>query len=231
MSEPSLFTADPAVVEPPVVNPTPTVPPELSELVGEGKKYKTVDAALAALPHAQTHISKLEQELASLREEVAKRKTTQELLDEIKSGIPNGETAPNKEIDQDTVANLVRKVVNENEAARIQTVNTQTVVNTFRATFGDKAEEVYTKVATEAGLTVGMLNQLAKTSPLAVIKLAGIHSKPEVPGKVKSDVNTEGFHSGTQEPPSAKVAKTGSTKDLVDAWKRAGEKVRQNLGS
>jgi hypothetical protein len=234
LTDTSLFTADPADVVPqevpPVVNPIISIPPELNELVGEGKKYKTVEAAMAALPHAQTHISKLEQELATLREEVTKRRTTQELLDELKSGIPNGETAPHKEIDQDAVVKLVKQIVSQTETVKQHKSNTSTVVSAFKEAFGDKAEEQYNKIAAEAGMSVGVLNELAKTSPLAVIKLAGLNKPVNITGKVKSDVNTETFRTNSQEPLSAKVAKTNSTRDLVDAWRRAGEKVKQNLG-
>ena len=63
------------------------IPTEAVELVGEGKKYSSVEDALKSVPHAQKHIQTLESELATLKEELSKRKTTEELLDEIKSGI------------------------------------------------------------------------------------------------------------------------------------------------
>ena len=63
------------------------IPTEASELVGSGKKYTSVEDALKSVPHAQKHIQTLESELATLKEELTKRRTTEELLDEIKSGI------------------------------------------------------------------------------------------------------------------------------------------------
>ena len=205
------------------------IPPELSELVGAGKKYATVDAALKALPHSQTHISKLEQELAELRDEVTKRKTTQELLDEIKSGIPNGATTPTDGLNQDTVVKLVEKVISQKEQQQAASVNIGKIVSAFKEAYGDNAETQYNKLAVEAGLSVSDLNKLAATSPLAVLKIAGIGKAPVAgnPGKTKSDVNPLAF-SGNSTEPSAKVMGS-STKDVLAAWRVAGEKVRKSL--
>ncbi len=63
------------------------IPTEAADFVGDGKKYNSVEDALKSVPHAQKHIQTLESELAAAREELAKRRTTEELLDEIKSGI------------------------------------------------------------------------------------------------------------------------------------------------
>lgn len=234
MSDPNIFddshqeSATP--VTPPVVAPsTPSIPPELVEVVGVGKKYQTVEAALAAFVPAQNHIAKLESDYAALKAELDSRKTTQELLDEIKSGIPQGDTPPNKELDQDTLIKVVEQVITQKESKKTADVNQSTVVNAFRDTFGDKAEEQYNKIAAESGISVQMLNQLARTSPLAVIKLAGINKVPTTPpGKVKSDVNPLALNTATDSL-SAKVAKTGTTKDVLSAWRAAGEKVKQNL--
>lgn len=234
MTEPTIFTPDQGDVVPaaPIVTPAaPSIPPELAELVGVGKKYQTVEAAVAALPHAQTHISTLERELAELREEVAKRKTTQELLDEIKSGIPTGATTPKSELSQDTLVKLVEQVITQKESVKTASQNQNTVVDTFRATFGDQAEAQYNKVAAEAGLSVQALNQLAKTSPLAVIKLAGI-GKTVAPtvGKIKSDVNTNAFKAPVEGQDSSFVGKSNSTANLLNAWRKAGEIVKSRNG-
>lgn len=234
MSDPTIFDSshqEPEVVVQPVVAPsTPSIPPELVEFVGVGKKYQTVEAALAAFAPAQNHIAKLEADYAALKAELEGRKTTQELLDEIKSGIPKGDTAPKQELNQDTLVKVVEQVLTQKESKKVAETNQSTVVNTFREIFGDKAEAQYNKVAEEAGLSIAALNQLARTSPQAVIRLAGINKTP-VPqvGKIRSDVNPLAL-SPTNTAPSAKVAKTNTTRDVLNAWRAAGEKVKQQLG-
>ena len=79
------------------------IPTEAQAFVGEGKKYQSPEDALKSVPHAQKHIETLESELALVKEELTKRKTTQELLDEIKSGAqPVENTTPSAEVNRDT---------------------------------------------------------------------------------------------------------------------------------
>lgn len=209
----------------PVVQPQ--VPQALQELVGEGRKYATVEQAVASIPHAQSHISKLESELTQLREELGKRQTTQQILDDFKSNMqPSpGMTTP-KEVSQDEIAKLVEQIVTQNEVKKQAEYNSKSVVNKFVELYGqDKAKEQFVKLSQETGLPLSELNRLASTSPSAFFKLAGIGTTTSAtPAKIGSDVTT---------PPSSAVPVSSavagnSSKDLLDAWKRAGEKVRQN---
>lgn len=220
------------VTAPEVVPATPStvaLPTEVAELVGEGKKYRTAEDALKALPHAQGHIKTLEEEAKQLREELAKRKTAEELLEEFKvSGVLGGnrqEPAVTPRVD---VEQVVASVLAKKEAATTAQKNISVVVNTFTEAFGDKTkgEEMYNKVAEESGLSVAALNQLAATSPEAVLRLAGITKKQEtVPGKVQSTVNVQAFNDKPQGELSSRVKPGASTKDVVAAMRIAREKV------
>lgn len=231
ITEQTIFTQ--ATPDPVVTPQSPSLPPEVAEFVGQGKKYSTVDDAIKSVPHAQKHIQTLEQELAQIKEELQKRKTTEDLLAELKaSGIqPAGVTTPT-EVNPEKLSQLVADTVNhslaQKEAQLTAQVNTQKVTEAFVTKFGDKAEEMFKTIAQESGLTVGNLNYLAATSPNAVLKLAGIiqnKSEPVV-SKTFSSVKTEGnLSSQNNENLSAKVKPGASTKDVVNAWKVAGLKV------
>ena len=223
--------ADPVV---PVVPPTPVLPTEVAELVGEGKKYRTAEDALKAIPHAQKHITTLEEEAKQLREELAKRKTSEELLEEFRAtgfqpplADKQGQGTP---VD---VEAIVASVLAKKEAATTAQKNISTVVSTFQNTFGDKtkAEEMYNKVAEESGLSISVLNSLAATSPEAVLRLAGITRKQTetTPGKVQGTVNAQAFGDKPNSELSARLKSGASTKDMVNAWRIAGEKVKQKL--
>lgn len=224
------------VTAPEVVPATPSpvvLPTEVAELVGEGKKYRTAEDALKALPHAQGHIKTLEEEAKQLREELAKRKTAEELLEEFKvSGVLGGnrqEPAVTPSVD---VEQVVASVLAKKEAATTAQKNISVVVNTFTEAFGDKTkgEEMYNKVAEESGLSVAALNQLAATSPEAVLRLAGITKKQEtVPGKVQSTVNAQAFNDKSNAELSARVRPGATTRDMVNAVKIAREKVMQQF--
>jgi hypothetical protein len=207
------------------------IPTEAAELVGDGKKYSSVEDALKSVPHAQKHIQTLESELAAAREELTKRKTTEELLDEIKSGIQPQITSAGSEFDQDKLLKLVDQTLEQKERQRAAKTNAETVASKFTDKYGQKAEEVYNTIARDSGLTVQQLNSLAASSPKIVLKLAGLEgTSAPVAGKPTSSVNTETL--GNKQDPnqlSARVKQGATTKDLVNAWKIAGEKVKLNL--
>lgn len=209
------------------------IPTEAAELVGDGKKYSSVEDALKSVPHAQKHIQTLESELAAAREELAKRKTAEELLDEIKSGIQPQATPAGSEFDQDKLMQLVDQTLEQKERQKSAKVNAESVASKFTEKYGSKAEEVYNTVARESGLTVQQLNSLAASSPKIVLKLAGLEGiAAPVAGKPTSSVNTEALSNKPDASQlSARVKQGATTKDLVNAWKIAGEKVKLNLSN
>jgi len=234
MSDNTIFeTGDPpSQVTDPTKQPTFQIPTEAVEFIGSGKKYQSAEEALKSVPHAQKHIQTLEQELQQLKEELTKRKTAQELLDDLKSGISTENTPQSLEIDPDKIEQIVTQSITAREQQKLAETNTSTVVSKFTEKFGNEAEKVYNSVAKEAGLTIAQLNRLAASSPNAVLKLAGLDkpSTSSIPGKQTSSVNTQAFTEGdTNKDLSARVPKGASTKDLVNAWRIAGEKVKQNL--
>ena len=227
MSDESIFSTDP--VEPVVQNP-PTgisLPQEVAELVGEGKKYKSAEDALKSIPHAQSHISKLEEEMAQMREELAKRKAAEELLEEFKANGFKQEPTTVKSEPVD-IESVVAKVLSQKEQQALAQSNQKQVVQAFDGKYGEKGEEMYIKLAEDAGMSVAELNLLAARSPKALFKLAGFEQKESIPSKTQSSVNTEGFQSTSSTNLSAKVPKGATTKDVVQAWRNAGEKVKQS---
>ena len=207
------------------------IPTEAVDFVGDGKKYNSIEDALKSVPHAQKHIQTLESELATLKEELTKRKTAEELLDELKSGIQQPEnTTQSAGIDQDTITNLLNQTLENREKQAKAKSNADAVARKFVEKYGDKAEEVYNKIAQESGLNVQQLNNLAASSPNVVLKLSGLEGSSTPVGKSSSSVNTEALN--TKVDPnqlSARVKSGATTKDLVNAWKIAGEKVKSQL--
>lgn len=231
MSDESIFNGATPPEETVVTEVTTTsqIPTEVAELVGEGKKYKTTEEALKALPHAQTHIQKLEEEAKQMREELAKRKAVEEVLAEFKASTgKQSEDTPPAKLDEAVLEKLVEQVVEKKKSVEVAKANTDSVVKKMSEKFGDKAEQEYIKIAEENGMTIPFLNALAARSPDAVLKLAGLTTdKAAAPAKVNSSINTDGFQNNQPQEKSARV--TGrSTKDMVAAWKIAGEKVNQS---
>jgi len=230
LSETIFGETPPEAVVPPIINES-TIPPEVNEFVGEGKKYKSVDDALRSVPHSQKHIATLEEELQLARKELETRRTTEEILDQIKSGITPNETPQGSVLDKNTLAALVQQQLYQYDSIKAQKVNTDKVVSTFSSKYGEKAEEMYKKIAEESGLSIDSLNKLSSSSPNAVFKLAGLEvTKSTSSGVQHSTVNTEALlQGGPQELPSARIPRGATTKQVTQAWRNAGEKVKQNL--
>ena len=234
MSEENIFQAD-QPTEIVVESPAPVqdaLPPEVAELVGEGKKYKTTADALKALPHAQAHILKIEADNAALKEEVTKRAAMEELLNEFKQqGLSTREAVPQAQDNRSQPVDInsaVEAALARKEAQLIAKANADQVIGAFKGAFGDDGEAQFVKLAQENGLSVQYLNNLAQTSPNAVLKLAGLKKgdTPSVPHS-QSSVNTESNFSSNQDI-SAKVKMVGSsTKDVMNAWKNAGIKAER----
>jgi len=207
------------------------IPTEAQELVGEGKKYASAEDALRSVPHAQKHIQTLEAEMAELKEELSKRKTTQELLDELKSETrqPVENTTQEAGLNEDAIMSLVNQTLQRNEQTKTAKANADSVAKSFQSKYGSEAETVYNKLAGELGMSTQQLNSLATSSPSVVLRLAGLtDSAPANVAKSSGSVNTESL---AQTKPtgeiSARVGKGKSTKDLVAAWRAAGEKIKQ----
>jgi len=210
-----------------------SIPTEAADFVGQGKKYQSVEDALSSVPHAQKHIQTLESELAEVKEELIKRKTTVELLDEIKSGIVPQDTTEPVQFNQDNLEQLVSQTLENREVQKTAHANAKSVSASFMEQYGEKAEEVYNSVAKDNGLTVEQFNSLSATSPDAVLKLAGLEKRPQAVEKSTGTVNTEALESAPngKSDLSARVKKGATTKDLVDAWKVAGEKAKRQAAN
>jgi chromosome segregation ATPase len=207
------------------------IPTEAVDFVGDGKKYNSVEDALKSVPHAQKHIQTLESELATLKEELTKRKTAEELLDELKSGIQQPEnTTQSVGIDQDKITELLNQTLESREKQAKAKANADSVARKFVEKYGDKAEEVYNRVAQESGLNAQQLNSLAASSPNIVLKLSGLEGSATPVGKPTSTVNTQALTGKADASTlSARVKPGATTKDLINAWKIAGEKVKSQL--
>ena len=215
----------------PATPPTFTIPTEASDLVGEGKKYSSVEEALKSVPHAQKHIQTLESELANLKDELVKRKTAEELLDALKSNVQSENTPPSVEFDENKLVAIVNQSIEAKEKAALAKQNAQSVVSKFTEKFGEKAEEAFITLAKDTGMSVQQLNTLASTSPKVVIKLAGLGEGNErPPASSNGSVNTQTMNNQPKEL-SAKVPRGATTADMVNAWKAAGEKIKQNLNT
>lgn len=153
------------------------IPESVKDLIGEGKKYETVEAALKALGHAQQHVAQLEAENKAFRETGQQTDAMKAVLDEIgelKKRLGTSEqTDQSATPDPETQKKLVRDIIHEEKSVEQRRANFGTVLDRLVNEHGDKAKvnEFMEKRAVSLGISVDDLQLLAQKSPDAFFKL------------------------------------------------------------
>jgi len=224
MSEENLFAEVAATTEATAVPQTqqPSLPEEVMALVGTGKKYATVEDALKSVPHAQTHIARLEQEMQSLRERAAQAKAIDDVYEAL-AARQQSEQAPTMQapiVDERFIDAVLERKLEEQKRAEEKRANLSKVKESLTAKYGEKAAETFKKKAEELGINEGFLTDLAAKSPVAALELFGANAKEKVATSVPSgSINPQAFVQNQQPAPPKPVMAGASTSDLLSAWR------------
>lgn len=182
-------------------------------LVGEGRKYKTVEDLAKAYIEADGFIENLKTENAQFREKLAGAKTIDDVLERLTeqpkaSASDQGEEPNPKGLTADAIAKIVRDTVTGMETAKSRQTNLQKANAAMTKLFGDKAKEVFEAQASTPE-TKQALMALASVDPDKFVKLFS-PGKPQAPGSQTdsgSTVNTAALEDTNQ---SARVMDPGT---------------------
>lgn len=148
------------------------------ELVGEGKKYSSPEELAKAYFHANSHISKLEQENEQYRVKTQAAKSVDEILAQLQQRGSDAdkmadEATPESKPERtnDDVESLVQKALEAKLKERDSAGNQKQVAAKLREKFGDAAGKVFDEKSKELGLD---LESLAGQSPAAVLSIFGL---------------------------------------------------------
>lgn len=150
----------------------------LKLLVGEGKKYATVEDLAKGMVHGQNHITTLEQEATTFQAAQEKQTSIDDILAAIKAGDNSNQQQTDNLNQPDPVVKDTSQPVDINQQIKDAldtralsdqaTANVQKVTDSLSKALGSRANEVYSRVGGDLGVD---LDELAKTSPDAVIRL------------------------------------------------------------
>jgi hypothetical protein len=204
------------------------------------RKYSSVESALEALKHSQEYIPTLKDEKNTMSQELEKFRSQQSKLDDLTS-IVEKLTAPKDEASNQTqssfgeqdVAKLVQEALNRNKADSTRDSNTQSVTAALADKFGTEAEKEFYGKASELGMTKESFNELAATSPKAVLSFFG--NITQEPSMMKGSQSLN--HSFEKPKPDGKVDKSersimagASTRDLQGEMARHKAAVYAKYG-
>ena len=201
MSDPTVFGTQGDTPEGSSTN-NQTVPTELSEFVGDGKKYATVEDALKSVPHAQAHIATLEKTLNEMRDDLAQRDTAQGLLDKILESKNSGDADTKPTIDENRLEELVSNIVQNNSLTQERAANIASTEEAVKKIHGDNSPTWVAERASEVGVGVEVLKDVAARSPDAFYKMVGLDINNGVVSDglgVNGSVNTDALQNVSNE--------------------------------
>lgn len=147
---------------------TNSAPNPLEILVGEGKKYKTMEDLAKAYLNADEHISTLTGENAALREQVTKATTIEEVMERLnkqgQSHSQNDNSATTGSLTPEDVRKLVTEAVTGLETSKTRTDNMKRANALMQEHFGEKAGAVFKEVAKTPELEK-LYKELAQVDP------------------------------------------------------------------
>lgn len=184
----------------------------LDELVGEDKKYRSVEDLAKSRIHADEHITNIEKENAELREKVKDFQMQESLFErlkaevtkpsEIEEVIPTKQEQPEEKakssqedetLKDESLEEKVMQVVKNLHMQEMSSQNVKEVEAFMTETFGDKAVSILMAKAQELGVSTEFLSDVAARSPKAFKDLFGIKAsdKREIPAHTPNKENIE----------------------------------------
>lgn len=158
----------------------------LNSLVGEGKKFKTVEdlakgkiSSDAFIETLKREKEELESRLTSLQVEMEKQKKTSSVT-------PN----TTQSVTEESIQALIDKSLSERERTTTRTRNLESAKKHLMDNFGERAEEHLQTQASSMGLTKEKLLEIASDTPAIFMRLFPVE-KPKTQTTTSGTTNTE----------------------------------------
>ena len=196
-----------------------------NDLVGEGKKFKTVDDLAKGKVEADAFIEKLTRELAEVREVANKNINAEQQLEALKNELKSLRDAGGQARENTTPAlsgrdieALVERSITQKEASKTASQNLAESNAKTVEHFGtlEAAKKAVETKAVELGVTVEYLRETAAKSPTAFAHLIGLDGK-QAPGSPGSFI----------QPSRAAPTKEGTPENLIPGTYAYAENVRR----
>ena len=184
-----------------------TTPTAIEQLVGDGKKFKDVEALALGKVESDKYVTDLQNQLSEATGKLTEQDYAKNLLDQLQAQGTNtnpvnpvetivstkpDDNTPSK-ASEDDLRNLVEKALEDREVKSKADKNLQIVREALEKEYGTEATNKLKAVASELGLTESYIDTIASQSPAAIFQLIGTASKEFQPS-VNTTVRTEGVN-------------------------------------
>jgi hypothetical protein len=192
----------------------------VAAIVGDGKKYKTVDDLAKAYVNADTFIEQLKAENRELKEKVTAAKTVDDVLERLQQQtVTHSDDSQSKPsgVGVADLTKLVEATVTGLETQKQRRENMLKADALMKEAFGEKAGQKFAEVAVTPELQK-VYTDLAAADPIKFVSLfTGADAKPSTTTADTGGVNTTVSYSSTNQ--SSRVNQQG-TKEYYDNVRR-----------
>ena len=156
----------------------------LDQLVGENKKFKSVNDLAKGKAEADRYVEVLKNKLDEATKELNTRTSLDSFLDKMKNPgnvEPPVVTPPSDAkgpLDDSEIEARILKALEARESQRAQETNVEKVTRVMQEQFGDNARLVINKKSKELGISANELQAMAARSPSAFFTLVGVSETP-----------------------------------------------------
>lgn len=187
----------------------------VDHLVGDGKKFKDIEALAKGKLEADRHIGEITKTLDELRAELAKQDYAKNLLEQMSKGSETGAEQPppvttsssNTENTTQSASDfeaLVEKVITAKEKSKTASQNISVVGEEMQKQYGDKTADVLKAKSLELNMSLDRLKEIAAESPTAFFQLIGVKKMGEKTSTstgvtTQSTIRSENFNSYSQD--------------------------------
>jgi len=163
----------------------------LEELVGEGKKFRSVEDLAKGKAQSDRFIAQLQAEQEQLRQELNTRLTMEQALDQLRQSPggnheespggnqPSGSSENSPSLKPEDVERLIDQRVAAREAERVQQENLRTVKEALSASLGPEFPNKLKEIGDTLGMTADEMTAFAKSKPKAFLALIGQQPKTQ----------------------------------------------------
>jgi hypothetical protein len=174
----------------------------VAQLVGDGKRYKTVQDLAKARIEADLFIEQLKTENAGLRDIVKAKEQTSKTDDyetfiaklrEGTSGNTGTKQQDENQVKQPVSMDDVERYLTEREKSQKAAAAFGSLRTELSKIYGDKADEVLVNAMKEHNLSEDMVRTLASSSPKAAMGALGFLAPPKSSTSLAPSVDSEAF--------------------------------------
>jgi hypothetical protein len=187
----------------------------VDHLVGDGKKFRDLEALARGKLEADKHISEITKTLDELRAELSKQDYAKTLLEQMSKGSESGAEQPspvrtsssNTETTTQSASEfeaLVEKVITAKEKSKTASQNVSVVGEEMQRQYGDKTADILKAKSLELNMSLDRLKEIAAESPTAFFQLIGVKKMGEKASSsagitTQSTIRSENFNSFSQD--------------------------------